>query len=102
MITPVSEAHETKSTLLEDQELIKLSFASLSPSNCQALKPYRKQGTTKQLYILAKVWKKVKCDLYYTGRNELNKLTLLPTCGFIAQLVEHRTGIRGGHGFESR
>ena len=23
-------------------------------------------------------------------------------CGFIAQLVEHRTGIRGGHGFESR
>ena len=23
-------------------------------------------------------------------------------CGFIAQLVEHRTGIRGGHGFESQ
>ena len=23
-------------------------------------------------------------------------------CGFIAQMVEHRTGIRGGHGFESR
>ena len=22
-------------------------------------------------------------------------------CGFIVQLVEHRTGIRGGHGFES-
>ena len=28
-----------------------------------------------------------------TGRNELNKLTLLPMCGFIAQLVEHRSGI---------
>ena len=28
-----------------------------------------------------------------TGRYELNKLTLLPVCGFIAQLVEHRTGI---------
>ena len=28
-----------------------------------------------------------------TGRNELNKLTLLPMCGFITQLVEHRTGI---------
>ena len=28
-----------------------------------------------------------------TGRNELHKLTLLPMCGFIAQLVEHRTGI---------
>ena len=27
------------------------------------------------------------------GRNELNKLTSLPTCGFIPQLVEHRTGI---------
>ena len=30
------------------------------------------------------------------------KLTSLPMCGFVAQLVEHRTGIRGGHGFESR
>ena len=28
-----------------------------------------------------------------TGRYELTKLTLLPMCGFIAQLVEHRTGI---------
>ena len=26
------------------------------------------------------------------GRYELNKLTSLPMCGFIAQLVEHRTG----------
>ena len=36
--------------------------------------------------------------IYFTwshcmGRYELNKLTLLPMCGFIAQLVEHRTGI---------
>ena len=28
-----------------------------------------------------------------TGRYELNLLTSLPMCGFIAQLVEHRTGI---------
>ena len=28
-----------------------------------------------------------------TGRYELNKLTSLRMCGFIAQLVEHRTGI---------
>ena len=28
-----------------------------------------------------------------SGRYELNKLTSLPMCGFIAQLVEHRTGI---------
>ena len=27
------------------------------------------------------------------GIHELNKLTSLPMCGFIAQLVEHRTGI---------
>ena len=29
----------------------------------------------------------------FTGRYELNKLTSLPVCGFIAQLVENRTGI---------
>ena len=29
---------------------------------------------------------------FLTGRYELNKLTSLPMCGFIAQLVEHRTG----------
>ena len=27
------------------------------------------------------------------GRYELNKVTSLPMCGFIAHLVEHRTGI---------
>ena len=30
---------------------------------------------------------------FLSGRYELNKLTSLPMCGFIAQLVEHRTGI---------
>ena len=28
-----------------------------------------------------------------TGRYKLNKMTSLPMCGFIAKLVEHRTGI---------
>lgn len=32
----------------------------------------------------------------------LTVLTLLPMCGFLAQLEEHRTSLRGGHGFESR
>ena len=41
-------------------------------------------------------------SFHCTGRYELNKLTPLLMCGYIAQLVEHRTGIRGGHGFESR
>ena len=40
-------------------------------------------------------------SFHCTGRYELNKLASLPMCGFIAQLVEHRTGIRGGHEFES-
>ena len=34
-------------------------------------------------------------SFHCTGRHELNKLTPLPMCGFIAQLVEHRTGIAG-------
>ena len=33
------------------------------------------------------------CHFAPHGRHELNKLTSLPMCGFIAQLVEHRTGI---------
>ena len=32
-------------------------------------------------------------SLHCAGKYELNKLTSLPMCGFIAQLVEHRTGI---------
>ena len=37
---------------------------------------------------------KVKNDHHFTpqGKYELNKLTSLPMCGFIAQLVEQRTG----------
>ena len=41
----------------------------------------------------------LRCSTIYitsfhsSQENELNKLTSLPTCGFIAQLVEHRTGI---------
>ena len=41
-------------------------------------------------------------SFHCTGRYELNKLTSLPMCGFIAQLVEHRTGIAEVTGFESR
>ena len=32
------------------------------------------------------------------GRYELDKLNSLPMCGFIAQLVGHRTGIAEGRG----
>ena len=47
-------------------------------------------------------WRISFTSLHCTGKYELNKLTSLPMCGFTAQLVEHRTDIRGGHGFESR
>ena len=33
------------------------------------------------------------CEIIHIWTAELNKLTSLPMCGFIAQLVEHRTGI---------
>ena len=33
------------------------------------------------------------CNFTPHGRYELNKLASLPMCGFIVQLVEHRTGI---------
>ena len=32
------------------------------------------------------------------GKIEPTKVTWLPMCGFIAQFVEHRTGIHGGTG----
>ena len=41
-------------------------------------------------------------SFHSTGRYELKKLTSLLMCGFIAQLVEHCTGISGSHGFKSR
>ena len=33
-------------------------------------------------------------SFHCTGRYEINKLTSLPMCGFIAKLVEHLTGIK--------
>ena len=32
-------------------------------------------------------------SFHCTGRQQLNKLTSLPMCGFTVQLVEHRTGV---------
>ena len=37
-----------------------------------------------------------------TGRNELNKLTLLPMCGFNSSVGRASHRYCGGHGFESR
>ena len=54
--------------------------------------------TAVQMYELFHIY---LISFHSSRENELNKLTSLPMYGFIAQLVEHRTGIRGGHGFES-
>ena len=40
-------------------------------------------------------WKEGRCPENITHTYELNKLSLLPVCCFIAQLVEHCTGIAG-------
>ena len=61
--------------------------------------PSLSSTTTVHIWIISY---KLHIISFLTGRYELNKVTSLPMCGFIAQLVEHRTGIRGGHGFESR
>ena len=51
---------------------------------------YLSSTTAVQIWIISY---KNFTSFHCTGRYELNKLTSLPMCGFIAQLVEHRTGI---------
>ena len=65
-------------------------------SNCLNLKIYCDDHTSLSSTTAVQIW--IIIYIYFTwfhctGRYELNKLTLLPICGFIAQLVEHRTGI---------
>ena len=50
---------------------------------------HRSNRSTNMNYFISVNFTSFHC----TGRYELNKLTSLPMCGFIAQLVEHRTGI---------
>ena len=63
--------------------IIAVNFSNLSNWKVEAWKK------SVQIWIISYIFQWSHC----TGRNELNKLTLLPMCGFIAQLVEHRTGI---------
>ena len=48
------------------------------------------------------MWNLYEIHICSAGIYKLNKLTSLPMCGFVAQLVEQCIGIHGGHGFESR
>ena len=56
--------------------------------------PVRSEMTW-SLYEIIHIWTAYQLHIIslLTGRYELNKLTSLPMCGFIAQLVEHRTVI---------
>ena len=70
-------------------------FFRLLLSNCLNWKIYCDDHTSLSSTTAVQIW---IFHIYFTwfhctGRYELNKLTLLPMCGFIAQLVEHRTGI---------
>ena len=71
-----------------------LIFFRLLPSNCLNWKIYCDDhssltSTTTVQYEFHIYFTSFHC----TGRYELNKLTSLPICGLITQLVEHCTGI---------
>ena len=72
-----------------------LIFFGLLLSNCLNWKIYCNDHSSLHLlpqykYELFHIY---FTSLHCTGKYELNKLTSLPMCGFIAQLVEHRTSI---------
>ena len=93
------EAWKKKSGLQRDSN----PWPPRIPVRCStnwAMKPHMRSfwgTTTVQIYELFHVY----FTSFHSSREIwINKLTSLPICGFIAQLVEHCTGIRGGHGFE--
>ena len=73
-----------------------LIFFRLLLSNCLSWKIYCDDHSSLSSTTAVQIW-----SISYifhiisllTGKYELNELTSLPMCGFIAQLVEHRTGI---------
>ena len=71
-----------------------LIFFRLLLSSCLNCKIYCDDHTSLSYHLLPQ-YKYELFHIYFTwfhctGRYELNKLTLLPMCGFMAQLVEHR------------
>ena len=72
-----------------------LSFFRLLLSNCLNWKIYcnDQSSLSSKLQYQYELFHINFTSLHCTGIYELNKLTSLPTSGFIAQLVEHRTGI---------
>ena len=72
------------------------NFCRLLLSNCLNWKIYCDDHSSLSSTTTVHIWiisYKLHIISLLTGRYELNKLTSLPMCGFIAQLVEHCTGI---------
>ena len=80
--------HYLNQTLLKALQLVKSPISiwcqiiSIDPKLQPAFQQSDNTETASHGYIMI-----------LSGRYKLNKLTSLPTCGFTAQLVEHRTGI---------
>ena len=62
---------------------------------------YLNCGCRKWRMIIAVNFRQYRCDALPTELWSY-EVTSAPKCGFISQLVQHGTRIRGGHGFESR
>ena len=71
-----------------------LIFFRLLLSNCLNWKIYCDDHFSLSSTTAVQIWIISYTSHHFTphGRYELNKLTSLPMCGFIAQLVEQRTG----------
>ena len=64
------------------------------PSNCLSWKIYCDDHSSLSSSTAAQYEFHINfTSSHCTGRHEFNKLTSLPTCGFTAQLIEHRTDI---------
>ena len=75
--------------------LHQLTFSGLLLSNCLNWKIYcdEHSSLSYQPQFKYELFHIYFTSFHSTGRYELNKMTSLPMCGFIALLVEHRTAI---------
>ena len=83
MITPVSKTYETESTFLEDQKIIYLSFASLSPCN-KAVSQIR---DNKEILYLTRVWRGTKCLILDRNPMALLGVSVIESIWFFQDIV---------------
>ena len=65
----------------------------LWPISINVLEFYCEWRSPCSVVVCEMMWSCIFSSFHSSRENELNKLTSLPMCGFISQLVEHRTGI---------